>query len=269
MSYLRRCFLALACLFWAVGADAAAITIASPDGQVRFQLSQDAAGRLSYSVSRKEQPVIGRSRLSIIIDGVDLSEGAKLGKSEEYQVNEKYAWRGVHSEAVNRCNGAKIPAAHPKGEHVIEVRAFDDGVAFRHIIPGKEGSRVPDEGTTFVLPAGSTVWFHDLGGHYEDVHEKRDIAQITDGQWAAPPVTFRLPGDGGYASITEAALINYSGMALQADGRSGFAVSLGHEHPISYPFRLRYSNDIDRVSRPAAIAGTITTPWRVVMIAPD
>src|SRR6185436_15040116 len=35
------------------------------------------------------------------------------------------------------------------------------------------------------------------------------------------------------------------------------------------PFRLRYSNDIERVSRPAAIAGTITTPWRVVMVAPD
>jgi len=35
--------------------------------------------------------------------------------------------------------------------------------------------------------------------------------------------------------------VNYSGMALQADGRRGFNVVLGHKHPPSYPFRLRKS----------------------------
>ena len=46
------------------------------------------------------------------------------------------------------------------------VRVFDDGIAFRCVVPG-EGSRVPDEATAFVLPAGATVWYHDLHGHYE------------------------------------------------------------------------------------------------------
>src|SRR5262249_49283453 len=90
------------------------------------------------------------------------------------------------------------------------------------------------------------------------------------GEWAAPPLTFRLPGGAGYAAITEAALVNYSGMALQADGRWGFAVRLGHRHPASYPFRLRYGAEAaKRLSRPAAVAGGITTPWRVVMVGPD
>ena len=44
---------------------------------------------------------------------------------------------------------------------------------------------------------------------------------------------------------------------------------LGHKHPASYPFRLRYPNDLERVAQPAAIAGTITTPWRVVMLGAD
>jgi len=110
---------------------------------------------------------------------------------------------------------------------------------------------------------------HDLGGHYEDVHEKKGVGEVQAEEWAAPPLTFKLPESGGYASITEAALVNYSGMALQADGRRGFSVGLGHKHPISYPFRLRYSNDIVRVSRPAEISGAITSAWRVVMIASD
>jgi alpha-glucosidase len=34
-------------------------------------------------------------------------------------------------------------------------------------------------------------------------------------------------------------------MGLQADGRRGFQVRLGHEHPVSYPFELRYKETID------------------------
>jgi alpha-glucosidase len=47
------------------------------------------------------------------------------------------------------------------------IRAYNDGVAFRHVIPGNKESRIPDEDTRFVLPAGSTLWYHDLRGHYE------------------------------------------------------------------------------------------------------
>jgi alpha-glucosidase len=82
-------------------------------------------------------------------------------------------------------------------------------------------------------------------------------------------MTFKLPGDTGYASITEAALVNYSGMALQCDGNRGFNLVLGHKHHVSYPYRLRYKDEIERVSRPAAVFGTITSPWRVVMIGAD
>jgi alpha-glucosidase len=129
---------------------------------------------------------------------------------------------------------------------------------------------VPDEATTFVLPAGCTVWYHDLEGHYEGVHVKKDVAVLKAGEWAAPPVTFKLPGGAGYAALTEAALVNYAGMALQADGRRGFAVRLGHAHPPSYPFRLRYGADeARRLSKPAAITGPITTPWRVLMVGGD
>ena len=89
---------------------------------------------------------------------------------------------------------------------------------------------VPDEATKFPVPPGSTVWHHDLEGHYEAVRTQNDVSQIKEGEWAAPPMTFKLPGGAGYASITEAALVNYSGMALQADGRRGFNIVLGHKH---------------------------------------
>ena len=239
----------------------------SPSGQVRFILSSE-ADALHYKVEFQSKTVIENSRLVFSVDGTDFSHGAKLGKPETYELNEKYPWRGVHATAVNHCRGARIPVSG-KLNNVFEVRVFNDGVAFRHVAPGKDASRTPDEGTAFILPQGSTVWYHDLGGHYEDVYERNDAAAVEARQWAAPPLTFRLPDNGGFASITEATLVNYPGMALQADGKRGFNLVLGHKHPISYPYRLRYSNDIDRVSQPAKITGDITTPWRVIIVGKD
>lgn len=228
-------------------------------------------GRLAYEVASNKKPVIEASPLAVSVDGIELTQGAELGRVKQSKINETYPWRGVHARAINKCNAATISLKHLQSStaFVLEVRAFDDGIAFRHIIPGGEKARVPDEATAFTIPAGSTVWHHGLGGHYEDVYQKNGIADIKAEDWAAPPLTFKLPNGAGYASITEAALVNYSGMALQADGQRGFKVVLGDKHPISYPFRLRYSNDIARVTKPAAISGTITSPWRVVLIGRD
>ena len=215
--------------------------------------------------------MIASSSLGILVDGVDLGQGVEAGKVESYRANERYACRGVHSQAINRFNGARIALRHvaTRTDYVVDVRVFDDGIAFRCVVPG-EGSRVPDEATAFALPAGATVWYHDLHGHYEGVHTKKSIADVAAGDWAAPPLTVKLPDAAGYAAITEAALIGYAGMVLQADGQGGFRARLGHAPPASYPFTLRYGEaEAARLAQPAAISGTITTPWRVVMIGSD
>jgi alpha-glucosidase len=248
------------------------IRVVSPDQSVQFKLFAP-NGRLRFAVTRDKTPIIESSPLVLTLDGTEITEGTGIGDVKTYELNEKYPWRGGHSVAVNHCKGATVPVKHAKSNlnYTIEIRAFNDGVAFRYIIPpGMKEMRVPDEATVFVVPDGSTAWYHDLNGHYEGVHEKKAVADAKAGEWAAPPLTIKLPGGGGYASITEAALVNYSGMALQADGHRSFKLVLGHNHPVSYPFRLRYSQeDIDRLSKPAAIKGAITTPWRVTLVGKD
>src|SRR5438552_14271610 len=123
-----------------------------------------------------------------------LGRGVLPGKIERYKIQERYATRGGHSESVNNCSGARVAVTHvaSKTNYSIEIRAYDDGIAFRYIVPGS-GSRVPDEATTFTLPAGSTIWFHDFEGHYEGIHQQKEIAAVKDGEWAAPPLTVKLP----------------------------------------------------------------------------
>jgi alpha-glucosidase len=98
------------------------------------------------------------------------------------------------------------------------------------------------------------------------VHVKKEISHVKNGEWVAPPATYKLP-QGYYASVTEANLVNYPGMAFQANGANGLVIRLPQHQRPSYPYRLRYSpEDTLRLHQPAVIAGTIITPWRVVII---
>jgi alpha-glucosidase len=248
------------------------VQVASPDGNVKLTILPNAE-RLTFTVTLGDATVIEPSPIVMDLDGYDLSAGVVFGKADRYEVNETYPWYGGHSTAVNRCNGARIALGHDLSStsYTLEVRAFDNGVAFRHVIPGEAGaSRVPDEYSVFVIPDGSRVWYHDLSGHYEAEYESKEIAKVRAGEWAGPPVTFKLPGGAGYGSIAEANLVNYSGMGLEADGRRGWIVGLGHRQPLNYPYELRYGREeARRLGKPAAVAGTITTPWRVVMAGRD
>lgn len=248
------------------------VQVAGPDGKVKLTILPNAE-RLTFTVALPETTVLDPSTIVMHVDGYDLSAGVVFDKVDRYRINETYPWHGAHSTATNNCNGARISLTHDLSfiNYVLDIRVFNDGFAFRHIVEGAENaSRVPDEYTTFVIPAGSTVWSHDLGGHYEAAYKKRDVSDVPPGQWAGPPVTFQLPDGGGYGSITEANVVNYSGMALEADGRRGLITGLGHRQPLNYPYELRYGRDeAKRLGKPASVAGTITTPWRVVMVAAD
>jgi alpha-glucosidase len=271
--------------------------VSSPNGLVSFSLTTD-VGRLIYSVFLARDVVVEPSSLGIVVDGKNLGDGVEIGRAEAYDVDETYPWYGAHETAVSRCRGSRVtilkergargssPSARGQDERAtavaptrvareggqagawtVDIRACDDGAAFRYIVPGgARDSRTPDEATTFRWPVGSTVWSHDFEGHYEGVHVRRDVDSVSAGDWVAPPLTVKLAGAAGYASVTESSVAGYAGLALRADGRRGFLARLGHEEPVSYPYRLRYKpEDIARLARPAAIAGTIRSPWRLVI----
>ncbi len=247
------------------------VRIVSPDRQLEFQLVSEQS-HLQYWITFKQNPIVEMSRMVMKVDEVDLGQNVEIGRVELYRTNERYASRGVHSEAIDHCNGARVSLRHPASNtnYTLEIRAYNDGVGFRHIIPGNDRLRIPDEATVFTLPAGSSVWFHDFEGHYEGIHTKKEISEVKTGEWAAPPLTFKLPNGAGYGSLTEGALMNYAGMGFQADGQRGFKTVLGHALPVSHPFDLRYGAvEAKRLAVPAAMAGTITTPWRVLMAGSD
>ncbi len=243
--------------------------IAGPDGQIRLMLFT-VNGQLNYAVNRGSKPVVLPSAMGMQLDGQDIAITTQLPAPERFSIQESYPWTGAHAIARNNCNGARFLLKQPGRTDTLELRVFNDGAAFRFILPGNDtAGRIPDETTVFRLPGGSVIWYHDLVMHYEGAHTQKKIDEVPKNEWVAPPATVLLP-DGGYLSITEADLRNYSGMALQADGSNGLQVRLAHHQPAAYPYELRYSKeDVQRLAQPAVVKGTVITPWRVMMIGAD
>jgi len=245
--------------------------VLSPNGNIKFSVFL-VGKQLSYNVTLKDKMVIENSPFVMTVEDENICQLAYIGDHEIFKENVTYPWLGLNATATNKYNGIRIALRTKKGTaYTLEVRAFNDAVAFQFDIPGiRYALRSPDEATVFTFPTGTTAWYHDLNMHYEGVHAKKVVDTIPAGQWAAPVVTVKLPDGIGYAAITEADLKNYEGMALQTNGKRGFVMKLAHTQPPSYPYVLRYSKeDVAKLSKAAFIVGTITTPWRVVMMGSD
>jgi hypothetical protein len=155
------------------------VRVASPDGKVALTILPNAE-RVTYTVTIESTPVVEPSPIVMDLDSYDLSTGVVLKNTERYSGDESYAWYGAKSLADDRYNGARLTLTNDLTslEYTLDIRAFNDGVAFRHVIPGPAGAaRIPDEYSTFTIPQGSTVWYGGLAdGHYETPYFKKTIA---------------------------------------------------------------------------------------------
>ena len=253
------------------------VTVTSPDGNLEFQtFLQD--GHLMYELTFQGKPVLEASKLGLVINGEDLGQGVSKGRHEMFEENRTYDLRGKHAVATDHFKGVRISFKNPKSKisYTVEVKVFNGGAAFRYVLSSKDDYILTSEVTSFRIPTGSTIWYHGITSmHYEEKHKETDLSQIKAGEWVAPPMTIKLPGDGGYASITESGIIgsdgkNFPGMALESDGSGGFQARLGHEHPENYPYVLRYKKeDHQRLTKAPVYDDGLSSPWRVIMVGSD
>lgn len=229
------------------------VVLVSPAENVVATIGADGAGRLFYSVTRDGLPVLEASPLGVTVDGVDLGQGVvRLTTSATRTVDETYAVRGVHDQARNHYNEATVTVGRTgSGDAAFDlvIRLYDDGVAYRYIVPGSGERTVSGEASGWTLPEGAEVWYHTNTGNYESVMFLGTIGGFDDDMGG--PITVELPGGAGILTLTEADLRNYSGMTLDAD--------LGS--------RLVASEFLDDFSW--TVSGGAVGPWRLAIVTGD
>ena len=225
----------------------APLVITSLNGEIVLTVSAH-IGSVQYSINYKNIPVIKASRLGLVVNNKVFGISSSIDRVERYKLHETYAYRGIHSKAVNECNGAKINIGSRQSPFVVEARIFNDGVAFRYLIANKGTAIVDRDTTAFVIPAGSSVWSQSNIKYYEGKYSKKKIEEFKKDDLAGPPVTIQLPGNTAYVAITEGGLIDFGGMSLKADGMNGFNANL---------------SGVTRKN------GNIESPWRIIEIGKD
>jgi len=225
----------------------------SPDGKIEVVINNET--ELTYSVDYNGKKVIDTSKLGFEFRDMPSMKGGfdiLLVEKEVFSETWEPVW-GQKAEILNHYNGVVIHFQEVNGEKRLldlEFRVFDDGVGFRYRIPEQEGIddfEIMDELTEFVFTEDHTCWWiRNDWDSYEYLYQETPLSQVRD---ASTPFTMRSE-DGLHISIHEAALVDYSGMALRQMGNLTFK-----SHLAPWPDKAKVK----------ASAG-MKTPWRTIQI---
>jgi alpha-glucosidase len=241
----------------------------SPDGKVRIELSIPGNGpdgaAPSYQVSFRDRSVILPSRLAIdVSDGAGFARGSAIEGVQTRAIDETYTQRpGKRSRVVNRCEEVVVSLrdrANPPRRWEVILRAYDDGVAVRYRILGREGEKevaISGEATHFRLPGDASAYYLPLKS-YTTSHEARyrhtPVAEVPEQSLFGLPLLAELPGI-GWLAVAEANLTDHAGMYLaRATDRGAVLTTRLSPRPGETKIAVRAALPHD-------------SPWRVIMVA--
>jgi alpha-glucosidase len=224
------------------------IEIKSPSGKISALIT--AGDHLAYSITFAGKTVVEKSSLGVTIDGKDLGQNPSFTCAiPAEEVRNTYAMIGAHGTATNHYISKTITLAGGGTLWSLEVRAFDDGVAFRYHFLDAGKHHIEGESSEWTLPIGAQIWSQSADNtSYESRFELGIVGQQPANLQIMAPATVKLPDGAGYAMMTEADLINYSDMSLMADGNH---------------FKGFFRND----PKGWDANGEIVSPWRVTLVS--
>ena len=242
-------------------------TVQSPDKNLQYIFYQTTAAtgerQLYYRVNYKHKPVILDSLLDLQLDN-HLSESSmalKIDRHKKWFDNlaitgnsttaHASTWKPLHGEQAeipdnyNQLTVNMVKDDNPDYTMKLEVRAYNEGVAFRYVFPeNPKGSyyRITQENTEFTLPVETKAWF---AGWAQAPYKKMELAGWPDE--AERPLTLELLG-GTHVALLEAQMVDYS--------RTKFKLSKAKPNTI-----------VTAMHDPADLISPFATPWRGIMVA--
>jgi alpha-glucosidase len=260
-------------------ADTGARRVSSPDGSITFLLSGalpvvDETGvfaaknpvesSMFYAVEFRGKRAIEHSRLGLELAGPGaLGPGMRESATTTGQADETYTIPVGKTKAVrNNYNWLRADFADRSDHKIsVEVRVFNDGVAFRYTIPDQPSIhqvKIAHELTEFTFAKDATSYPLLLEGFqtpYEDEYTMRQVSGLHRDWLIGLPFLAEEPGL-GWVAITEADIDNYAGMYLK-------------KAPGAFALRSELSPHVDDASIAVDTPAPANSPWRVLLIADE
>jgi alpha-glucosidase len=247
------------------------LALASPDGRLRVTFRLDGQGQPTFAVSSGSTPVVAGTLGLDFAGSGPLARGFKVVGTRRESCDTTYAIPvGKASSARDRHHELVVSLeemAPPRRRLDLAFRAFDDGVAFRYLIPAQEPLAafvLTDEHTRLTFPGGPTAHALPLNSYstpYETYYRTLPVREVGPEALLGLPLLLERPRAKAkplWVAVTEADLTDYAGMYL-----SGLAGSPGTL--VSKLAPLPGRKDGAKVLGKAPHA----SPWRVLMVADD
>lgn len=189
----------------------------SPDGKVSVTASVD--NGISWSVRLNNTLILDNASLAMtVISGTKesvLGDNPKV-MSENVRSVDNVIEPVVPNKSSRIRDSYKELTLKFSGNYSIQLRAYNDGVAYRFITD--MGGEIDVGNETVTLPFGDdfTIWFPEeesMISHYERSYRVTKVSEILPEQFASLPVYFQSP-NGINVLFTESDLYDYPGMFL-------------------------------------------------------
>jgi alpha-glucosidase len=232
---------------------AAQIAISSPDGSLELRMAPDAS---SYAVSRNQEEIVSTSKLGLQIAGAPDFEGLQLAKVKKTDSNRTYRLTATKASTAKDHYRSQVltfrEASGQRRELSIEVRAYNEGVAWRYLLPEGQAVTVVDEATGFRLAGDPTCVVTEYTSSHEAYWSSAKVSQLDSSKLYDYPVLCASPSGRTHYAIVQANISGYSGSALKP-GPDGLQVDL---------FRRPDRKDVSVLSY-----GGLQSGWRTIMVA--
>lgn len=248
------------------------LTATSPDGNlvITFELKampQPYLGgvRAYYRVSYKGQEVLRDSPL-----GLDFKGGKALDQDFELIASDRQShdstWEnrfGAERQVRDHYNQLTVSlreSSPPNRLMTLEFRAYDEGVAFRYVLPKQDNLNefvLSSEDTGFYFARDASAFTLPLTPHtaiyYENDYFRKNLDDIKHTSLIGLPLLVKF-SDGPWMALLEADLTDYAGMALT--GVAG----------VSNALTSRLAPLPEKTDEAVKASTPKSTPWRIIMI---
>ncbi|MGA2534002.1 MAG: glycoside hydrolase family 97 N-terminal domain-containing protein, partial [Candidatus Aminicenantales bacterium] len=257
------------------GAWGGPFAVSSPDDNLTITLALEAktqpylpGERAYYRVTYKGAAVLNDSPL-----GLDFLGAAPLDQDFEVVAVDRKSndstWEnafGAKRTVPDHYNEMTVSLREKKapGRRVdLVFRAYDEGVAFRYVLPRQEALgefTLAAENTGFYFAGDASAFALNMGRfntHNEGEYPRTALRDIKPASIVNLPLLVEMPGGGPWVALLEADVTDYAGMYV--GGVPGIPNALTAK--LSTP-PARKAEQVVVGTTPKA------TPWRIVMVAP-
>ncbi|MBC8096373.1 MAG: glycoside hydrolase family 97 protein [Akkermansiaceae bacterium] len=241
--------------------------LSSPDKKIAVTLKW--TDGLSYGVAVDEQRVLAESRLGLkFADGFDLNRSFEVKRIERSKADRQWENRfGKRREVRDHYQQLKLLCQESSSGRQFEVifRAYNDGVAFRYVLPaqsGLESFTLTDELTEFAFADNFVAY----AGHHEDPKSFNGSQEWEFNRWKLSELptdaTIGLPllvqTPAAWVALTESDLLDWSGLWL---GKA--AAQTSSATGVTLKAKLAPRREGDGLVKATA---PHNSPWRVLLI---